>query len=294
MWKRFLRRQSNHPYWLVLPAIIVMLITLLYPLIEIIRYSGYVWSFGRPEQYMKYVGLRNFIELFTPGSNFYHSLKLTVIYAVTSIVFQTALGLIIANIFNKKFPGQSVLVSILIIPTILMPVMTAMMWRLYLYPNGVVDYLLSLFGISADWYGSSLALPAVIFIQIWQWTPFFVTSIIAGMRTIPDSLYEAADIDGASAWKKYWSITFPMLRPVLGVAVTIRAMNLIREFDNVYIIYGGGPGTSTEVLGLSIYKTMFKSQQVGMAAALSLVLIVLACICCLFLIKVFRNNDYDA
>lgn len=281
------------PYLLLLPTLFVLLITLVYPIEEIIRYSTYVWSLGRPEEYMKYVGLRNFIEIFTPGSDFYHSLKLTTIYVIAGAGIQMVLGLLIANLLNKPFPGQSALISIILLPTILMPVMTAMMWRLYLYPNGVMDYLTSLLGFKVDWFSSEMALPAVIFIQVWQWTPFFVTSIIAGMRSIPESLYEAAQVDGATKWQQFWSITLPRLKPVMGVCITIRAMNLIREFDNVYIIYGGGPGTSTEVLGLSIYKALFKSQRVGMAAALSLVLIVLACVCCIVLIRVFKNNEYD-
>ena len=291
--RKILQKQKFQVYYLLFPAIVTLLFTLAYPIKEIIRYSTYVWSFGRPTEYMKYVGLRNYVDIFTPGSSFYHSLFLTLGYTIVSIIFQTILGLALATLFNKKFPGQSALLSILIIPTILMPVMTSMMWRLYFYPNGVVDYLTGLLGIKADFYSAKLALPAIIFIQIWQWTPFYVTSIISGMRTIPSELYEAANVDGASSWQKFRKITFPMLKPVLGVCITIRAMNLIREFDSVYIIYGGGPGTSTETLGLSIYKTMFKNQQVGMAAALSLVLILLAVFCCLFLIRVFKNNEYD-
>lgn len=208
--------------------------------------------------------------------------------------FQVLLGLVLANLFNKSFPGQGALVSLLIIPTILMPVMTAMMWRIYFYPNGILNYLLSLVGITGvDWYSSSMAMPAVIFIQIWQWTPFYVISLLSGLRSIDLSLYEAADVDGASAWQKYYHITLPLLKPVLGVCITIRAMNLIREFDNVFIIYGGGPGSSTEVLGLSIYRAMFGEQQVGTAAALSVILVVLSCALCLVLIRFFGNNKQD-
>ena len=240
------------------------------------------------------MGLGNFADILAPGSSFWHSLKLTVLYLVVSVFFQVLLGLVLANLFNKSFPGQGALVSLLIIPTILMPVMTAMMWRIYFYPNGILNYLLSLVGITGvDWYSSSMAMPAVIFIQIWQWTPFYVISLLSGLRSIDLSLYEAADVDGASAWQKYYHITLPLLKPVLGVCITIRAMNLIREFDNVFIIYGGGPGSSTEVLGLSIYRAMFGEQQVGTAAALSVILVVLSCALCLVLIRFFGNNKQD-
>lgn len=293
MINRFLRKKSNAPYLLIFPALVILVITLFFPLKELVEYSMQSWSFGRPEESMTYVGLDNFKEIFAAGSSFWHSLLLTIIYMVSSIVLQTVLGLSLANLFNKKFPGQAALISLLIIPTILMPVMTAMMWRIYLYPNGIVNYIISFLGFQVDWYGSAMALPAIIGIQVWQWTPFYIISIIAGMRTIPESLYEAANVDGANGWRKFSHITLPMLKPVLGVCITIRAMNLLREFDNVFIIYGGGPGSSTEVLGLSIYRAMFGSQQVGMAAALSLVMIVLSCVVCLTLIRFFKNNAYE-
>ena len=137
-------------------------------------------------------------------------------------------------------------------------------------------------------------MPAVIFIQIWQWTPFYVISLLSGLRSIDTTLYEAAAVDGASTWQRYYHITLPLLKPVLGVCITIRAMNLIREFDNVFVIYGGGPGSSTEVLGLSIYRAMFGEQQVGTAAALSVLLIILSCAVCLCLIRFFGNNRQES
>lgn len=282
--------KSATPLKLMAPSLVIMVITLIFPLVQLIRYSMVSWSFGRPEDTMTFVGLQNYANILSADSSFWHSLWLTVIYFVVSVVFQTILGLALAILFNRKFAGQGILISILLIPTILMPVMTAMMWRVYLYPNGIVNYLLSLFGLTADWYGASLAMPAVILIQIWQWTPFYIVSLIAGLRGIPEELYEAADVDGAGPWQKFWHITLPQLKPVLGVCVTIRAMNLIREFDNVFIIYGGGPGSSTEVLGLSIYRAMFSEQQVGKAAALSVLLVLFSAVMCLIFIRAFRNN----
>lgn len=282
--------KSATPLKLMAPALIIMVLTLIFPLVQLVRYSMVSWSFGRPEETMQFVGLQNYINILSPDSSFWHSLWLTVIYFVVSVIFQTVLGLALALLFNRKFAGQGILISILLIPTILMPVMTAMMWRVYLYPNGIVNYLLSLFGATVDWYGSSLAMPAVILIQIWQWTPFYIVSLIAGLRGVSEELYEAAAVDGAGSWQRFWHITIPQLRPVLGVCVTIRAMNLIREFDNVFIIYGGGPGSSTEVLGLSIYRAMFSEQQVGKAAALSVLLIIFSAVMCLIFIYAFKNN----
>lgn len=295
MQKHFKIKERHVPYLLVLPAFAAMAVTLFFPLVELFKYSTVIWSLGRPQEDMKFVGLDNFANILSPGSSFWHSLKLTLLYLVVSVVFQVLLGLVLASLFNKRFPGQGSLVSLLIIPTVLMPVMTAMMWRIYLYPNGIINYLLSLIGITGvDWYSSSMAMPAVILIQIWQWTPFYVISLLSGLRSIDTSLYEAAEMDGASSWQKYYHITLPLLKPVLGVCITIRAMNLIREFDNVFIIYGGGPGSSSEVLGLSIYRAMFGEQQVGMAAALSVILIIISCALCLLLIRSFGNNKQDA
>ena len=292
---RKIRIKSQHaPYLLVLPALVVMVVTLFFPLAELVKYSTVSWSLGHPQENMNYVGIGNFTHLLSPDSSFWHSLKLTLAYLFFSVIFQTVLGLALASLFNKKFPGQGVLISLLIIPTILMPVMTAMMWRIYLYPNGIVNYLLSFLGITVDWYGSKMAMPAIIFIQIWQWTPFYIISLISGLRSISEDLYEAAEVDGAGAWRKYYHITLPLLKPVLGVCITIRAMNLIREFDNVFVIYGGGPGSATEVLGLSIYRAMFGEQQVGSAAALSLILVFLSFTICMILIRFFGNNRQDA
>lgn len=275
---------------MVLPALVTMVVVLIYPLTELVRYSMVSWSFGRSLDTMRFVGLDNYRILLTSGSSFLQSVRTTLIYVAASVILQTLIGLGCASIFNSSFPGQTALISLLMIPTILMPVMTAMMWRIYFYPNGIVNYLLGFLGLTADWYGSSLALPAVIFVQVWQWTPFYIVSLIAGLRAIPETLYEAANVDGATRWQKYRLITLPMLKPVLGVCVTIRAMNLIRDFDTIYVIYGGGPGSTTEVLGLYIYRTMFLGQQVGMAAAISVLLALISLVVSLMFIRIFKST----
>lgn len=284
------RLKNNIAYIMVLPALVTMVVVLIYPLTELVRYSMVSWSFGRSLDTMRFVGLDNYRILLTSGSSFLQSVRTTLIYVAASVILQTLIGLGCASIFNSSFPGQTALISLLMIPTILMPVMTAMMWRIYFYPNGIVNYLLGFLGLTADWYGSSLALPAVIFVQVWQWTPFYIVSLIAGLRAIPETLYEAANVDGATRWQKYRLITLPMLKPVLGVCVTIRAMNLIRDFDTIYVIYGGGPGSTTEVLGLNIYRTMFLGQQVGMAAAISVLLALISLVVSLMFIRIFKST----
>jgi multiple sugar transport system permease protein len=286
-----LKIRANAHYLMALPALAVMVAVLIRPLVELVRYSMVAWSFGWGADTMRFVGLDNYKVLLTPGSAFLKSVRTTMVFVAASVILQTVIGLACASIFNSRIPGQTALISILIIPTILMPVMTAMMWRIYFYPNGIVNYLLSFFGLAADWYGSRLALPAVVFVQVWQWTPFYIVSLIAGLRSISGTLYEAANVDGATRWQKYRLITLPLLKPVLGVCITIRAMNLIRDFDTIYVIYGGGPGSATEVLGLFIYRTMFLAHQVGMAAAASLLLALISLIVSLALIRVFMRAN---
>ena len=238
------------------------------------QFSFLNWSFGKSYETAEWDGLANYQWLITSqSSTLFHSLRLTLLYAGTSVVCELVLGLAIAVLLNRRHVfGRRVVLTGFMIPTLLMPVMVGMMWRMYMYPNGMLSYFLGLIGISINWYTATWAMPAVILIEIWQFTPFFVISLFAGLRAISAEILEAAAMDGASGWHRFWHISMPYLRPIIVVTSMIRVLWLLKSFDIVYTMFTGGPGSATEILGISIYRALFLSRNIGRSAALSVIL----------------------
>ncbi|MEM3434270.1 MAG: sugar ABC transporter permease [Candidatus Methanomethyliaceae archaeon] len=266
------------PYLLILPALFIVGGVLLYPTVELLRFSFLDWSFGKELSTAEWTGLDNYLWLLSsPSSTLLHALKLTLIYVVASITIELLLGMVIALLLNQNLVGRSLLVTGFMIPAILMPVMVGMMWRMYFYQNGIVNYILrTLFGLDINWYSATWAMPAVILVEVWQGTPFFVLSLLAGLRALPEEIFEAAEVDGASAWQRFLSITVPLLKPVIIVCAIIRTMWLLKAFDVIYVMYTGGPGSATEVLGLTIYRALFLARRIGVSSAISIILILLS------------------
>jgi multiple sugar transport system permease protein len=271
------RRQSLRlwlPYLCLVPAVIASCGVLLYPTLRMFQYSFLNWSFGKGYETAEWDGLANYQWLITSqSSTLFHSLRLTLLYAGTSIVCELVLGLAIAVLLNRRHVfGRQIVLTGFMIPTLLMPVMVGMMWRMYMYPNGMLSYFLGLVGIRIDWYTATWAMPAVILIEIWQFTPFFVISLFAGLRAISAEILEAAAIDGASGWNRFWHISLPYLRPIIVVTSMIRVLWILKSFDIVYTMFTGGPGSATEILGIGIYRALFLSRNIGRSAALSVIL----------------------
>lgn len=239
-----------------------------------------------------FVGLENYRHLLQDG-NFLGSLGTTLSYTVAATAVEFVLGLALALLLKEEFAFQGVIRSSLIIPMVIAPVVVGIIWRLiYNADVGLFSYgVQALTGKNLSVLSStSLALPALILVDIWEWTPFMFLILLAGIQSLPQEPFEAARVDGASPWNVFVHLTLPMLRPVIVVAVLIRALDAFTVFDQVFVMTQGGPGTATEVATLMIYKTAFRFSQVGYGAAMAMALLVLVICFSAAVTRVFRAS----
>lgn len=204
------------------------------------------------------------------------SLSNTLVFTLISVLLELALGLWIAMLINKQFRGRGLVRAAVLIPWAIPTVISALMWKfMYDGQNGIVAKIFSEAGLISDM--STLlttktgAMFSVIFADVWKTTPFMALLIFAGLQTIPDSLYEAADIDGASKRQQFFRITLPMLKSTILVALLFRTLDAFRVFDLIYALTGGGPANSTETISIYAYKTMFAQMDFGAGSALSVI-----------------------
>ncbi|KPJ85698.1 MAG: hypothetical protein AMS17_14030 [Spirochaetes bacterium DG_61] len=260
---------------LILPALFILLLFTLYPFILNIFYSLHnltVFNFFNPP----FVGLRNYLRIFTSADVFI-AVKNTLIYVVAAVTWELILGLVLSQLFSQKFPGRGILSILVLSPIALAPAVVGYMFLLLFYDlYGIIPALLRLFGFRISILGNKkVVLAAMIFIDIWEWTPFMFIILFAGMRSIPNELYEAAMTDGASSWEIFRYITLPLLTPAITVATLFRIIDAFRTFESIYVITGGGPGSATTTISILVYRS-FTSGKMGISAALSVLVFILA------------------
>jgi multiple sugar transport system permease protein len=258
-------------YLLLAPAIAVLLALTIYPLIYSIKISLQ----GESGNWT----LQNFARLFT-DQFFLSALAHTIVYAAIALTFEFLIGLALALLLNTQMRGRSLFRSLLLAPMMLPAVVVGVVWRLMLNSDfGAVNGTLKSFGLrteSLTWTASpKLAMASVIVADVWQWTPFVFLILLAGLQAIPQEPYEAALIDGASAWQTFRHVTLPLLKPAILIVLLLRTMDLLRAFDQIFILTEGGPGFATETASLYIYRTAFRFSNFGYAAAMSFVLLLI-------------------
>ncbi|MEM3489231.1 MAG: sugar ABC transporter permease [Nitrososphaerota archaeon] len=227
-----------------------------------------------------FVGLSNYITLFSDPL-FWHSLRLSVIYVITSVIGSLILGFVLALVFDRELFGISILRSFLIIPMVVTPVSIGLTWRMmYSDQIGIINYILGILRLPRPlWIESTdTALLSVILVDIWEWTPFMFIILLAGLRSLPLSPFESAMVDGANSWQRFRFLTLPMMRPVIYVAVILRSVDALRIFDQVFVMTRGGPAQATDLFSVFIYRVGFKHSHISYAAALSWVLLLLCSI----------------
>ena len=269
----------------VLPAIAVLALLSIYPLLFAIEVS-----LRTPAGH----GFSNFTRL-VQDEFFLVALAQTLVYTAGAQVIEFTLGLLLALLLNREFRGRLVFRSILLIPMLLPPVVVAVIWRLILNPEfGVLNGTLRSLGVptaSLTWFGSErTAMLSVILVDVWQWTPFMFLLILAGLQGLPVEPFEAARVDGASPFQIFRRLTMPMLRPVIAIAVLLRTMDLLRVFDQIFILTQGGPGFATETVTLYIYRTAFRYWNFGYAAAMSFVLLAATTIIARAFLRLLREQ----
>jgi len=273
---RTLRQQERRfALALLAPAVVILVLTTTAPLVYLLWTSlnridlSMPWLSG-------FAGLDNFARM-TGDPRFWSSLGLTLIYTVSTVVLQVAVGLTLALLVLQIPRGQGALRVVAILPIVLAPVVVGLFWRTFvLSPDfGLVDLVTGALGLgSHNWLGDPrLALLSVIAIHTWQWTPFSFLVILASLASIPPDIVEAARIDRANAWQRFVRITLPLIRPAIVIVVIMRTMVALSAFAAIFAATGGGPGTATEILNLYAYRTSFSELNLGYGAALAVVLL---------------------
>ena len=256
------------------PSLFVLLAVVVVPVIYSVQLSFHSFSLVIPGRTGQWVGMANYQRIIHDG-DFGNAVLTTVIFVVSAVVLETVIGLLVGIWLHQLKVFQRLITSALLLPMILAPLVVGLMFNFALNAQfGYLTWILQGLGIGPA--GGMLsqgpsALVALIAADVWEWFPFVALMVVAGLRALPTEPLEAAEIDGASTFQKYWHVILPMLRPVLAVAVLFRATEAVREFDKVYILTGGGPGSSTTVNDLYQYRVSFLNWDLSYGAALGLV-----------------------
>lgn len=283
-------QKRSIPILFIAPTLIVILFVIIYPLFYSFFLTFHKFTIGMDSP--RYIGLRNYVSLFS-DTRLLHSLYLSIAFTCIALILEFLIGLGLALLVDKVIRGRSMIISILIIPMGVMPVVIGLVWRMLYHPSyGVVNHVLTTLGFKGPlWLASTRwALPALILSDIWQWTPYIFLVILAGLQSLPKEPFEAAKIDGASSWQMFHQVCFPLLRPVILVVLLLRAMDLIKEFDKVYTLTGGGPGSATEIMSYYVYKIGFKYFKMGYGATCSFLILFVIAALSFILIKTWSSK----
>lgn len=272
------------------PALALLVILVAYPLVNnlIMAFQDVPASLEGGE----FIGFGNFIEI-SQDERFWNATLRTVIYSVGSVAIQLVLGIAYALLLNQHFRGRGIVRALFLIPMIATPVAVAMVWRLMFQPDlGLFATIGSFFGLPSIPFLSDplLALPSLMLVDVWQWTPFIALLVLAGLSGLPTETQEAAMVDGANAWQRFWHITLPSLRPVIAVAAVTRLIEAMRTFDPIYVITGGGPGQATETLNIYAYNLAFQFLDPGYAAAVVVLFVLVMLLFSFVIIRLSRRS----
>lgn len=281
-----MRTPSWVPVLYVGPAVAFMAAACLYPLISGVQLGFFDWSMGMPWTDAHWVGLRHFETAFSDPA-VWSSLRITLLFAFVCVVAEMCLGIALALLLEAPICGIAFFRSTFILPMMIAPIAVGLTWR-YLFDAqfGLVNALLQKFGMAPHaWLADpGLAFFAIVISDIWQWTPFVLVMMLAALAGVDGSVLEASRIDGATWWQMTWRVKLPMVAHVIAITLLMRLIDAFRVLEVVYILTFGGPGDSTEILSLHIYKAAFVSQNLGSAAAISvLLLVVVALLSCVAL-----------
>ncbi|MFN8486297.1 MAG: sugar ABC transporter permease [Caldilineaceae bacterium] len=278
---------SPLPY--VLPTVLYLLALTVYPLF----YSLYLsfQNYTPQTNAFHFVGLANYLELVTDPL-FLASFRNTLLFTLVVTLVELLLGLLIALFFERDFFGKAFLRTALIIPMLSTPMVVGLIWRFLLNADwGVMNWLLHFVGIGPiNWVGQSpWALISLMLVDIWQWTGFAFLMLYAGLQTLPEEIFEAAKVDGANAWQRFWDIKLPLLRPLIIILTIFRSVDAFRSFDTVFALTYGGPGNSSYLLSFYAYLAGFSFLRMGYASAIAYVMVIFVIVATTLMFRVLHR-----
>ncbi len=262
----------------VAPSIFLLLAVNIFPLIWTINLSFTNFKANRNRE-VEYIGLRNY-ERILSDSDIWLNMQSTAHFLIWTIFFQVLIGFALAYLINKKFKGNDLWTTIIVLPMMLSPAVVGNFWKFLYQPqiglfNTIIGFFTGKDPSSFDMLGSvDLAPWSIVIVDTWMWTPFVMLICLAGLRSIPDSIYEAAECDRASKWRQFWTITIPMVLPFLMLAILFRGIENFKMFDLVVQLTGGGPGSITELTSINLKREAFEKWRTGYASAYAVILFV--------------------
>ncbi len=278
-------------YLLLAPAMIAILVIVIYPLIYSVYLSLTDFTLGMPM--VSFVWFRNYLELLNDPI-FKGSLLTTVELTTASVIFELLLGFGVALLLYRQFKGQGLVRTITLMPMMVTPVVVGIVWLLLYQPSfSLLNYLLSLLGIQGPLWLQSRpwALISIVIADVWHWSPFFMLLLSSGLLALPQEPLEAARVDGASNVQIFWYIMLPLLRPLIMIALLLRIIEVFKIFDKIYVMTEGGPGTFTEVLSFRVWKEAFMFRNFGYSAAMSYYMIIILSILAMVLFRLLRREE---
>ncbi|WP_265282589.1 carbohydrate ABC transporter permease [Verminephrobacter aporrectodeae] len=265
------------PYAYILPALLVMLAGLVYPIANAVQLSFYDWPMGTDFDTARFVGIEAFVQMLE-SPQVWTSMGVTLAFVFIAVTAELLLGVALALFLEKPVRGMRFFRSLFVLPMMIAPICVGLIWR-YLFDAsfGPINQALAWIGIAPQaWLASPvLAFGAMVLTDIWQWTPFVLIMVLAGLQGLDESVMEAARMDGANGWQQIVRVKLPIVQPILIVTLLARMIDGFRGLEVIYVMTFGGPGLSTELFSLHIFKAAFISQKLGYSAALSILLLVI-------------------
>ncbi len=291
---RFLKLKKSNTffYWVLFPIVAFIGVVIIFPMVYSLYISTFDINLLKPYIKPVFVGLGNYWSLLK-DARFLNSIKISSIFTLATVSSELVLGLFLALFLNRELKGKGIIRTFILIPFMITPVVVGLIWKfLYNYDLGLINFVFRLFGNQGVlWLAEkSHTLMSLVFVDIWQWTPFVAIMLIAGLQSLPVEPYEAGLVDGCSNLQMFRYITFPLLLPTILVVLLLRMMDSLKLYDLVYVMTGGGPGDASETISFYLYKVGFKNFEIGRAAAGSYFLLIVLIGISMILINLLRGK----
>lgn len=276
------------------PALIILFLLFIIPIAYTVFLSFHRWNFS-PTRPPVFNGIENYLELIQE-SRFHRAIFNTVYYTALALPIQLVVGLGLALVFNQTFRGRGILRTLFLFPMMATPVASMMGWRMLLAPDvGFFGLLTGIFHIPpfAPLASDTWIIPTFVVVDTWQWTPFVTLVLMAGLASLPTECFEAARIDGASAWQSFWYITLPLLRPFIVVAMLFRLIDTLKVFETIFILTSWGTGANAETLNIYSFREGFEYFHMGYASSLLVVFFGIILLFSMVLVRLRRRREWE-
>ena len=291
------REKGKGAWWFLSPSVIPLVILTIGPMLFLYYISMTNYDLGTQIVDATFIWFKNFVRLFTgKDREFWASVQHTITLGIAATIAELILGVLIALLLDSMDRIRSLLSSILMLPMVVTPVIVGLVWKLMMNSeHGVINWMLTnVFGSAPTWLSPEYSLLSVLIVEVWQWTPFVTLIVLSGLASLPIEPLEMAEIDGANQLQKFFRITLPLLKPILMLAVLFRMIDVLKIFDIIFIMTGGGPGSTTEVLSIHAYRLGFvNTGWIGRASATAVVLTIITVVVSNIMIKQLQKAYED-